>query len=103
MSDKFSKDHLPAGDWSRANHTRIVQYVKMDEPFTVVTANGMASCASGYLALDSRGYPYPIDEDEFDGSYEPAKEPIVPPVPLPDPDADSPVDSPKPARKQVWR
>ena len=43
--------------------------VRIEGPFKVQTPNGWVECPDGYLALDSRGYPYPIDKDEFDSIY----------------------------------
>ena len=43
----------------------------MDGPFSCVTSEGnLASCADGWLAIDSQGHPYPIGADEFAATYE---------------------------------
>ena len=44
---------------------------RMDGPFTVLTAEGTVTCEDGYLAMDVRGYPYPIDAMDFELAYEP--------------------------------
>lgn len=49
--------------------------VRVAGPFTVLIhddpteGGGEISCADGYLAIDARGYPYPISVDEFDLIY----------------------------------
>lgn len=45
--------------------------VKIDGAFDVETSEGRLSCEGGYLALDARGYPYPIATDEFELIYKP--------------------------------
>lgn len=39
-------------------------------PFTVMTSEGPLHCADGWVAVDARGYPYPIAADEFELIYE---------------------------------
>jgi hypothetical protein len=36
-----------------------------------VTSEGTLRCQGGYLAIDSRGYPYPIADEEFQRIYAP--------------------------------
>ena len=48
--------------------------VKVDGEFTVETSEGPLTCRDGYLAMDARGYYYPIATDEFNLIYAPAKE-----------------------------
>jgi len=43
---------------------------RIDGPFAVQTRAGELICMDGYLALDSKGRPYPIAKDEFDIIYE---------------------------------
>jgi hypothetical protein len=50
--------------------TTVTQAARMDGPFRVLTAEGPLECKDGYLAIDSRGYPYPIDREEFEAIYE---------------------------------
>lgn len=66
----FDREHLPEGGWSAYRKTSITQAVRIDGPFTVETSEGPLRCADGYLALDARGYPYPIAADEFALIYE---------------------------------
>lgn len=44
--------------------------VRMTEPFQVDTSEGPLHCPDGWLAMDKRGYPYPIHDDEFKLIYE---------------------------------
>ena len=44
---------------------------KIEGPFDVATRHGITHCKNGYVALDSKDYPYPIESDEFDAIYEP--------------------------------
>lgn len=47
--------------------------VRMPGTFHCLTSEGnVASCTDGWLAIDSRGYPYPINDTEFHLTYEPA-------------------------------
>ena len=43
---------------------------RMDGPFAVDMRSGLARCEDGWLAIDDRGEPYPIDADEFALIYE---------------------------------
>lgn len=69
----FSEDSLPGvpGDWPAYRKTATTHATKIEGPFTVETSEGPLSCEDGYLAVDSRGYPYPIATDEFEAIYEP--------------------------------
>lgn len=68
----FSKDYLPSdpNSWPAFRKTAVTSAVKIDGPFTVETSEGPLHCADGYLALDARGYPYPIATGEFMLIYE---------------------------------
>ena len=44
--------------------------VRIEGPFIVYTREGQLSCKDGYLAIDSGGFPYPIDREEFERIYE---------------------------------
>lgn len=39
--------------------------VRVDGPFKVHTTEGWLVCQDGYLCLDARGNPYPVDNEEF--------------------------------------
>lgn len=43
--------------------------LKIPGPFEVETSEGRVTCQDGYLAFDSRGYPYPIATEEFERIY----------------------------------
>lgn len=66
----FSVGHLPEGDWRTYRKTAATRAIKIDGPFTVDTSEGPLNCTDGYLAVDARGYPYPIATDEFNLIYE---------------------------------
>ena len=71
MIPTFDRDHLPSDPvtwpaWSKHAMTRAL---RIDGPFAVVTAEGALTCNDGFLAIDARGYPYPIAADEFARIY----------------------------------
>jgi hypothetical protein len=69
----FSKDQLPE-EFENAPRFRkkvTTQALRMEGPFVVNTSEGLLSCEDGFLAVDARGYPYPIAADEFELIYEP--------------------------------
>ena len=50
----------------------ITRALRVEGTFHCLTSEGnVASCTDGWLAVDSRGYPYPINAAEFDLTYEP--------------------------------
>lgn len=68
---KFTKDKLPKGQWwGTFRKKRLTSAMKINGPFEVETLEGTLSCPEGYLALDSKNNPYPIDKDEFESIYE---------------------------------
>lgn len=70
----FSKENLPGVPytWPQYQKVKLTRAIRIDGPFTVETSEGPLSCADGYLAVDARGYPYPIAADEFELIYAPA-------------------------------
>jgi hypothetical protein len=60
--------------WPVYRKTALTHAMRMEGPFTVLTSEGPLTCEDGYLAVDARGYPYPIAADEFDLIYQPATE-----------------------------
>lgn len=69
----FSTKNLP-GDpatWPAYRKHAATHAIRIDGPFVVETSEGAMRCEDGYLAVDSRGYPYPIATDEFLGIYTP--------------------------------
>jgi hypothetical protein len=69
----FTKDSLPSGDFRQFRKTRVTSALRIEGTFHCVTSEGnIASCADGWLAIDSQGYPYPVNSPEFESTYEPA-------------------------------
>ena len=67
----FRRGALPTDGWERYRKMAATFAIYIDEPFSVDTAEGTVSLPKGgWLALDSRGYPYPIAREEFDETYE---------------------------------
>ncbi len=66
----FSRDFLP--DFTNAKKYRkkvLTRAIRIVYPFTVETSEGNLHCQDGYLAIDARGYPYPIAKEEFEKIY----------------------------------
>lgn len=57
-------------EWSTFRKKVTTQAIRIGAPFVVETSEGPLSCKDGWLAVDARGYPYPIAADEFDLIYE---------------------------------
>lgn len=72
MSNVFSTENLPGGPWTKYRKTALTSMVRIDGPFTVLTSEGPLYCEDGFLAVDARGYPYPIAADEQALIYEEA-------------------------------
>ncbi len=70
----ISKDNLPSGDYRYYRKTPLTRMLRMDDSFTVQTDEGIMTCHDGYLAIDSRGFPYPINADEHAAIYEEVSE-----------------------------
>jgi hypothetical protein len=84
MSDTpiYTKDQLP-GDFEAPGGAAWATFVKkaktkairIEGPFRVFTdesENEALLCQDGWLAIDARGNPYPIADDEFQLIYKPA-------------------------------
>ncbi len=71
----YSTDSLPSdpASWPLYRKVALTHAIKIDGPFTVQTSEGPLHCADGYLAVDARGYPYPIATDEFHLIYQAAE------------------------------
>lgn len=69
----FSVDSLPSDPmtWPKWRKKVETGAIKIEGPFEVQTSEGPLTCQDGYLAVDARGYPYPIATDEFVLIYEP--------------------------------
>lgn len=72
----FSADDVPPADapWGRFRKRVETRAVRIEGPFMVETSEGPLTCQDGWLAMDARGYPYPIAADEFALIYEPVPE-----------------------------
>lgn len=68
----FSVSNLPSSpaDWPKWRKTAVTSAIRIDGPFIVDTSEGPLRCEDGWLAVDARGYPYPIAADEFPLIYE---------------------------------
>ena len=60
----------------------LTEAVRVDGSFETETREGKISCPDGYLAWDSKGWPYPIAKDEFETIYELVGS--VDPIPIPE-------------------
>jgi hypothetical protein len=56
--------------WPLYRKTALTHAIRVAGPFTVETSEGPLTCEDGYLAVDARGYPYPIAAGEFELIYE---------------------------------
>lgn len=50
--------------------TALTEAVRVKKPVIVRTSEGQLTCEDGYVAMDSRGYFYPIAVEEFEAIYE---------------------------------
>lgn len=66
----FSAHNLPVGDWREYRKVSTTRMVRIKGAFVVETSEGPLRCADGYVAMDARGYPYPIATDEQAMIYE---------------------------------
>ena len=61
----FSTGNIPDTGWETYRKIRHTEAVRIEGPFVVETSEGPLRCEDGYLAIDARGYPYPIAAEEF--------------------------------------
>jgi hypothetical protein len=80
----YDRTRLPCQDWGSYVKITVTRAVRMSGYFEVWTREGLMSCDDGWLALDSKGNPYPIAADEFERIYRPAGQvwPTEPKAPL---------------------
>lgn len=71
---RVSTENLPEGEYKLYQKKVPTRALRMDGPFTVETSEGPLTCKDGYVAIDARGYPYPIAVDEFALIYEEAED-----------------------------
>lgn len=65
---------LQPRSWQVYRKTALTAALRILGNFAVETSEGLLTCKDGYLAVDARGYPYPIAADEFDLIYEQFRE-----------------------------
>ena len=66
-------DSLPdRGEFVAYKRKTGILAMRMPGPFKVQTLEGVMTCENGWLALDANGYPYPIADDVFNKTYQPA-------------------------------
>lgn len=69
-SETYSVDSLPDGEWREFIKVVPTKMIRISGPFFVETSEGRLGCKDGWLAVDKRGYPYPIAADEQALIYE---------------------------------
>lgn len=66
----YTRDALPNEAFEHYQKVRPTPAVRIPGSFSCLTSEGnIATCSDGWLAIDSRGYPYPINSFEFDLTY----------------------------------
>lgn len=68
----FTQANLPTEGWGTYRKKVTTQAIRVAGPFVVETSEGPLKCEDGFLAVDARGYPYPIAADEFALIYDKA-------------------------------
>lgn len=69
----FSVNDLPHNaHWEIFRKKVNTHMTRIHGPFVVETSEGPLRCEDGWLAIDARGYPYPIADSEKELIYEPA-------------------------------
>jgi len=63
----YDRESLPSDPdtWQAFRKHAVTRAVRIQGPFTVQTSEGPLHCEDGWLALDARGFPYPIAAQEF--------------------------------------
>jgi hypothetical protein len=65
-----SLTELRVEEWPEFRKKVTTRMLRIKGPFTVETSEGPLICQDGWLAVDARGYPYPIADDEKELIYE---------------------------------
>lgn len=68
--ETFTVDNLPDDGWQEYRKKVTTRMLRVAGPFAVETSEGWVHCENGWLAIDARGYPYPIADDEQNLIYE---------------------------------
>jgi len=63
-------DILGYQNWPTYRKKVFTHMKRIEGPFTVDTDEGLLTCKDGFIAVDARGYPYPIAADEQALIYE---------------------------------
>lgn len=68
----YGRTNLPSDPltWPSYRKRVLTHATRISGPFCVNTSEGLMTCDDGYLAVDARGYPYPIATDEFELIYD---------------------------------
>lgn len=71
----YSRDLLPSriSSWDEYKKKVTTRMTRIKGPFVVETDEGPLRCEDGWLAMDARGYPYPIADSEQQLIYEPVE------------------------------
>ena len=79
MIPTYDTDNLPSdpATWPEFRKPALTRMVRIDGPFVVDMPEGPAPCDDGWLAIDARGYPYPIAADEQSQIYRAETEPVT--------------------------
>jgi hypothetical protein len=69
----YNRHHLPAGPTVMHRKKVLTPMIRCDGPFEVITQEGRYELPpgwKGYIAIDQKGYPYPIELAEQEKTYE---------------------------------
>lgn len=70
MEAVITKDCLPEADYECYHKTYAPRAIRMAGTFHCLTSEGnLVSCTDGWLVIDSRGFPYPVNAAEFESTY----------------------------------
>jgi hypothetical protein len=70
---RYDRDNLPSGPWVEYRKVGTTRMVAITGPVTVETKEGeypLPDGWQGFVALDTEGYPYPVDRAVHSRSYE---------------------------------
>lgn len=73
---KYTKEDLPVDGWAEYRKVGTTRMTPITGPCTVVTMEGpyeLPDGWTGYLAVDTQGWPYPVDAAVHAESYERAE------------------------------
>src|SRR6266487_4296986 len=74
--DASTVAEMAPATWPLYRKKVLTRALRVQGPFMVNTSEGPLRCEDGWLAVDARGYPYPIAADEFELIYERVSEPV---------------------------